>query len=211
MFEAVAQVIGRPTAFFMTLQESDRLAAKAVWVAVIVSLLAGVIGYFNAVPLAEAFAGTPLGGLSLISAPLFAAFISFLGWLIYGLIVRMTAGIDAKPWAIVGYSMAPQIIIYTLLIVIAALFPVQLSAVAVDFSDTESLQQTTQALQQEIQTSFFGRSSQVLGYAATLWWLCLIFLGARAATTTAKALSSALIVGLLSLGFILVPFLLAPL
>ena len=211
MFEGVAQVLVRPTSLFRTLQEDDRLAAKAIWVAVIVSALAGVIGYFNAVPLAEAFAGTPLGGLSLVSAPLFAAVFTFLGWMVYGLIVRMTAGIESKPWAIVGYSMAPQIVLNTLLILIAALFPVQLSAVAVDFSDPDTLQQSTQALQRELQTSFFGRSSQVLGYAATVWWLVLIFLGVREASTTAKAVSSALIVGLLSLGFILVPFLLAPL
>lgn len=211
MFDAVAQVIARPSSFFNTLQQNDRLAAKAIWLVLIVSLLAAVIGYFNAVPLAEVFAGTPIGGLSLITAPLFAALFTFLGWMVYGLIVRMTAGIGVKPWAIVGYSMAPQIIVFTLLILIAALFPVQLSAVAVDFNDPETLQQTTQALQRELQRSFFGRSSQILGYAATLWWLVLIFLGLREASTTTKAVTSTLIVGLLSLSFILIPFLLAPL
>ena len=211
MFEAVAQVVTRPTAFFRDLQQNDSLASKAIWVVILVSILAGVVGYFNALPLAEAFQGTALGSFSLVSAPFFAATITFLGWLFYGLIVRMTAGLTVKPWAVAGYSVAPQLILHTLLIIIAALFPVQLSAATVDFSNPETVQQVSQELQKELQASTFGRSSQLLGYVASLWSLILIFLGVRAASTRAKAISSTLIIGLLSLGFILLPFLLAPL
>lgn len=210
MFDGMVQVLTRPVAFFNALQGNDKLASRAVWVVLLISLMGGVIGYFSALPTAEAFQGSALGSIGLMTAPLFSAVVTFLSWLVYGLIVRMTAGLEVKPWAVVGYSMAPQLILYTLLIVIAALFPVEISILSVDFSNPETIQEASKTVQQEIQRSVYGRSSQIIGYAASLWWIVLIFLGVRAGSTTGKAISSALIAGLLSLGLILLPFLLAP-
>jgi hypothetical protein len=169
-----------------------------------------VYGYFNALPTADAFANTPFGAFGLITTPITFVVIGFLAWLIYGLLVRMGAGINAKPWAIAGYSMSPQIIIYALLILTAVIFPVKLSPVTADLNDPQAFQEATLAIQKEFQNSTFGRASQILSYLSSLWWVILIYLGVREATDSRKALISAILVGIPTLLLIALPFLLSP-
>jgi hypothetical protein len=210
MLDGIVQVIINPVAFFRKLIEDDRLVSKAFGVVLIVALLAGVFGYFNALPTADAFANTPFGAFSLITTPISLLVVSFLGWLIYGLLVRMGAGLAAKPWAIAGYSMSPQIIIYALLIIVAVLFPTKLTPVTADFSDPEAFQEATLALQKEFQTSTFGRVSQILSWLSSLWWIILIYLGVRELTDSRKALISGLLVGIPTLAILGLPYLLSP-
>jgi hypothetical protein len=210
MLDGMLQVILNPVVFFRRLAEDDRLSRGAIGVVLIVAVLAGVFGYFNAIPTADAFANTPFGAFGLITTPISLLVVSFLSWLIYGLLVRMGAGIDAKPWAIAGYSMSPQLIIYALLILVAVIFPVKLSPVTADFSDPQAFQDATLAVQREFQNSTFGRASQILSYLASLWWLVLIFLGVREATGTRKATTATILVAIPTVLIILLPFLFSP-
>jgi hypothetical protein len=210
MLDGMLQVILTPVVFFRRLAEDDRLSRGAIGVVLIVAVLAGVFGYFNAIPTADAFANTPFGAFGLITTPISLLVVSFLSWLIYGLLVRMGAGIDAKPWAIAGYSMSPQLIIYALLILVAVIFPVKLSPVTADFSDPQAFQDATLAVQREFQNSTFGRASQILSYLASLWWLVLIFLGVREATGTRKATTATILVAIPTVLIILLPFLFSP-
>lgn len=210
MLDGMLQVIINPIAFFRKLTEDDKLASRAIGVVLIIAILAGVFGYFNALPTAEAFANTAFGAFGLITTPISLLVVSFLSWLIYGLLVRMGAGINAKPWAITGYSMSPQLIIYALLILMAVIFPVKLTPVTADFSDPQAFQEATLAIQKEFQNSTFGRASQILSYLSSLWWIVLIYLGVREATDTRKATTSAILVAVPTLLLIIVPYLLSP-
>jgi hypothetical protein len=210
MLDGMLQVILSPISFFRKLSEDDRLSSRAIGVVLIIALLAGVFGYFTAIPTADAFANTPFGKFGLITTPISLLVVSFLSWLIYGLLVRMGAGINAKPWAIAGYSMSPQLLIYTLLILIAVIFPVKLSPVVADFTDPQAFQEATLAVQKEFQNSTFGRASQILSYIASLWWLVLIFLGVREATGTRKASTATILVAIPTVLLILLPFLFSP-
>jgi hypothetical protein len=122
----------------------------------------------------------------------------------------MSAGMDIKPWAISAYSFAPSLLLGTILIVLAALFPTNLTPVNIDASNPDSIRAASLAVQQEFQQSFLGRSSQIINYLGTIWTLLLIFLGVKASTNTNKAIVATLLVGVLSLGFFLLPILLTP-
>jgi Yip1 domain len=211
MLDAISQLFTRPTSFFRILKDDDRVVSRAFVVVLIVSVLGAVFGYFSALPSADAMQGTPFGGtFSLVIAPVSALFASIIFWLIYGLLVRFPAGMDAKPWAVVGYAMVPQILVYAALIIIAALFPPQLAPISADMSDPQAFQEATFALQREFQASFLGRASTILSYASSLWWLVLIFIGVRETADQRKAITATVIVAVVSLAFIAVPFLLSP-
>jgi hypothetical protein len=211
MLDGILHVILKPVDFFRKLLDDDKVASRAFGVVLIVMVLAGVYGYFVALPTADAIANTPFGAFGLITTPVSFVVISLLSWLIFGLLVRMAAGISIKPWAITGYSLSPQIIIYALLIILAVLFPVKLSPVTVDpTKEPEAFQEAMISLQQESQQTVFGRASQILSYLSSLWWIVLIFLGVREATDTRKAVISALVVGIPTVLLSLLPFLLSP-
>jgi hypothetical protein len=211
MLDGMLQVILKPVDFFRKLIEDDKLTSRAFGVVLLVMVLAGVYGYFVAIPTSDAMANTPFGAFGLITTPISFVVISILSWLIFGLLVRMVSGINAKPWAIVAYSMSPQLIVYALLIVIAVLFPAKLTPVTIDpTQEPEAFQEAMLSLQQESQQTIFGRTSQILSYLSSLWWVILIYLGVREATDHRKALMSALMVGIPSLLLILLPYLLGP-
>lgn len=211
MLDAAVQIFTRPRAFFKTLNEDDRVVSRAFLVVLIVAILAAIFGYFSALPTADAMRGTPFGGsFSLIISPVSLLVISLISWLIYGLLVRMAAGMDAKPWAVVGYSMAPQILIYAVLIIIGALFSPKLTPISIDFSDPQVARQASLDLQREYQATLLGRATTILGYVSSLWWLVLIFFGVRETAGQQKATTATVIVGLVTLAFIVVPFLLRP-
>lgn len=210
MLDGMLQVILNPLTFFRKLADDDRLVARAFGVVVIVVLLTGIFGYFSALPTAEAFGNTAFGAFSLIITPVTLLGTSFLSWLIYGLLVRMGAGINAKPWAITAYSMSPQVIIYAVLIILAVLLPVKLTPVTADFTDPQAFQEATLEVQREFQASAFSRASQILGLISSIWWVALIYLGVRELSDSRRALVSALLVGILTLLMIAGPYLLSP-
>ncbi len=182
-------------------------------VVLIVAVLAAVSAYFSALPLADATRGTPLAiAFNPLISTLVTALVLFLIWLINGLLVRMSAGTEAKPWAVVAYAMTPQLLIFALLIVVNALFPAQLTPVSatVDFSDPAAMQTATTSLTTELQASLANRVTMVLGYVSSLWWLVLIFLGVRETAGQQKAIRATIIVGILTLAFTVLPFLLRP-
>lgn len=211
MFDGILRAITRPGQFFQTLQQDDGVAARALLVVLLVAVLNTGVGYFSALPTARAFAGTLLGSVTPVTAPLTAALLSFLSWLVYGLLVRVAAGTTAKPWAITAYAMSPQAIIYPLIIAAALVFPVEVTPIAADVTQLEAAQEATLQVQREVQASTFGRASQVLNLAAILWWLALIFVGVRAAAGVTRAFVSVALVAALSLGLVFVPLLLTPL
>jgi hypothetical protein len=211
MLDVLLKPITSPVAFFRTLKDDDRVVSRAFLVVLIVAVLAGIFGYFSALPSADAMRGTPFGGtFSLVIAPVSALFASVIFWLIYGLLVRIPAGMEAKPWAVVGYAMAPQILVYAVLIIIGALFPARLTPISASLSDPQAFQEATFALQREFQGTFFGRASTILSYVSNLWWLALIFIGVRETAGQQKAITATVVVGLVTLLFFVVPFLLSP-
>jgi hypothetical protein len=211
MFDALVQVLTKPAAFFRSMRDDDRVASRAFWVVLIVAMLGAVYSYFSALPSADAMQNTGFGSsFSLVIAPVGALFASFIFWLIYGLLVRIPAGMEAKPWAVTAYGMAPQILIYAVLIVVAALFPPELTPVTAALSDTEAFQEQSFALQREFQNSLLGRTSTILTYVSSLWWIVLIFIGVRELVGQNKAVTAAALTGIVTLVFAAIPFLLSP-
>jgi hypothetical protein len=211
MLDNIFKPITNPIAFFRTLKDNDRVVSRAFLVVLIVAILGAIYGYFSALPSADAMRGTGFGGsFSLIIGPVAAFAASFIFWLIYGLIVRMSAGMEAKPWAVVAYSNAPQILIFAVLIIVAALFPPKLTPITASLSEPEAFQAATFELQREFQGSFLGRLSTILTYVSSLWSLVLVFLGVRETAGQQKAIRATVILGLVTLAFFVVPFLLSP-
>jgi Yip1 domain len=211
MLDTLLKPITSPVAFFRTLKDDDRVVSRAFLVVLIVAVLGGIFGYFSALPSADAMRGTPFGGtFSLVIAPVSTLFASIIFWLLYGLLVRMTAGMEAKPWAVVGYAVAPQILIYAVLIIIGALFSPKLTPISASLSDPQAFRDATFALQREFQGTLFGRASTLLGYASSLWWLFLIFIGVRETAGQPKAIRATVVIAVLTLAFLIVPFLLSP-
>ncbi len=211
MFEAIAQLFTRPASFFKILNDDDRVVSRAVLVVLIASLLSAVAAYFAALPMSDAAQGTPL---ALFFNPVFAALASlatfFVLWLITGLLVRMGAGMQAKPWAVTGYALVPQLLIAALLIIVNALFPAQLSPVSasVDLSDPVAMQAATQTLTTELQASLANRITTVLSYLSSAWVLVLTFIGVRETAGQPKAVRATAIVAVVTLLFIVGPLLL---
>ncbi len=199
MFEGILQAISKPKQLFERFEEEPKLVSLAFLVILIVSVLSAIVEY---VPLAKAFsANTITNQLVLISAPLVTIAVSILLWLVYGLLVRMGAGIDIKPWAITAYSLSPQILFSIILLIIALVFPIETTPISLDLNDTNAI--TT--LQQEINRSLFGRSSQILSYLAVVWQLLLVYIGVNVLSNQSKALRSTILVGIFAFGFLCSP------
>jgi len=209
VFEGILQAITNPKALFDDLENKPSIVNFAFLVVLIVAIVSAIGAYLSTLPTVDAFGdANPFGQIALIITPVSVVVVSFILWLINGLLIRMTAGMDAKPWAIAAYSLAPTLILSTLIILIAALFPTELTPVSFDASDPEAIRQASNAVQQEFQSSLLGRSSTVINYISTAWMLLLIFLGVNASAGRNKAITATVVVGVLSLGFILLPFLL---
>ncbi len=212
MFEGMLEVVRKPSQFFRGLANDDQRVGRAFLVVLLVALLTGMSAYLSALPTMDAFLGdNPFVQIGLIAAAVGAPLVTFVWWLMNGLLIRMAAGIEIKPWAIAAYSYTPQIFITALIILIAVLVPPQVSPVAADLSDPIAMQEATMQLQQQIQQSFFGVSSMILGYLATGWFLFLTFVGVREAAGANKAWIAVFLVGAITLGVTLIPFLLQPL
>jgi hypothetical protein len=211
MFDSMVQVLTRPAAFFRTLKDDDRVVSRAFLIVLLVAVLGAVSAYFAALPLADATRGTVL---ALAFNPFFAALatlaVLFLSWLVYGLLVRMSAGMEAKPWAVVAYAATPQLLVYAGLIIMSAFFPATITPLTGDLTDPVVAAEAATSVTAELQASLVGRVSTILSYASSLWWLVLIFIGVRETAGQRKATTATIIVAVISLAFIAVPFLLSP-
>lgn len=210
MLDAIARVITSPAGFFSDLGENKKIPG-AIWVVLLTTLISAVTAYFLSAPQSDAFgADSAFTGIGLIIGVGGVVIVSLISWLLLGLIVRMSAGMDAKPWAVVGYSFVPQLLVSIIAIVIAALFPIEVTPITVTPSEPEAFQEALRSLTEEIQSSVLGRSNQFLGYLATAWGVLLIFIGVRETTQNqARATRSAVIVGLIYAAIFLLPWLLA--
>ena len=208
MLDGILQVLTNPTAFFRRLNEDKALASQAIWLVLIVSALGAVAAYLSTVPSMEAFGDDyPFARIGLIITPISAFIVGIILWLIYGLLIRIGAGMEAKPWAIASYSLAPSVIITTLILLLAALFPAELTPVSYDLADPDSLQAASLQVQEEYQASLFGQASLILQWVASLWMLLLIFIGVNVAAGQNKAVLSTVLIAIPTLGFLLLPFL----
>ncbi|MBS3967851.1 MAG: YIP1 family protein [Truepera sp.] len=208
MFEAMTRVIFRPGEFFTELPDNHRLLRGAIWVVLLVAALTALVGYVSTLPQVDAL-GDPFGAF-LIFGLIMAPLLTFLAWVVSGLLARIVAGMEAKPWAVVGYAMTPQIVLLSLLLVVAALFPPALTPVGV--ISPEELPDTMARMTQEMQTSLLGVSTTIITYLGLGWFLALIYLGlAKTTGQPNKALWGALLVAFLNLAPLAVSWLLAPL
>jgi len=208
MFEAMTRVIFRPGEFFTELPDNHRLLRGAIWVVLLVAALTALVGYVSTLPQVDAL-GDPFGAF-LIFGLIMAPLLTFLAWVVSGLLARIVAGMEAKPWAVVGYAMTPQIVLLSLLLVVAALFPPALTPVGV--ISPEELPDTMARMTQEMQTSLLGVSTTIITYLGLGWFLALIYLGlAKTTGQPNKALWGALLVAFLNIAPLAVSWLLAPL
>lgn len=212
MFEAMARVIFRPGEFFAELPDNPRQAAGAIWVVLLVAAVTTVVGYVSALPQVDALGDDmPFGGAILIGGLIVAPLLTFLGWVVSGLLARIVAGMEAKPWAVVGYAMTPQIVLLSLLLVIAALFPPTITPIG-SAASPEALQEALGRVTQEVQASTLGVSTTIITYLGLGWFLALIYLGlAKTTGRSNKALWGVILVGILNLAPLVVPWLFAPL
>lgn len=210
MLKGILQVISQPGTFFKDFESPDHRISLAFVVALIVAFLSALVAYYSAVPAAAALPqNSMLGQLSLISAPLLGFTISLFTWLLYGLLIRIGAGMEVKPWALAAYSSAPQIPILALLLVIAALFPVSVSPISANPTDPGAFSAANIQLQTELASSVYGRSSQVFSYFAFVWQLLLIYLGASVLSSKTQAIRATLLVTIPALLVLLAPWLMA--
>ena len=211
MFEGMLQTITQPKPFFERLREDDALVSRAIWVVLLISVVSAGAGYFSSLPTASVMGeNSLLGSVTIYAAAFGFVIVTFMTWLITGLLVRITAGIDVKPWAIVGYALSPYLLVYVLFMVLAAVFPVTLPELNVSPDDPAAFGAALEEAQTLYAQSIYARLTQGLSYLVTLWWVVLIFIGVDAAAGRNKAFLTAGIVGLVNLAFIALPFLLQP-
>jgi len=212
MLEAMARVIIRPGEFFTQLSDNPRLGAGAVWVVLLVAVITTIVGYVSALPTVDAMGdAVPFGGATLIFGLVAAPLLTFLSWAVNGLLARIGTGMAARPWAVVGYAMTPQIVLSTLLLVIAALFPPTLTPI-VAAASPEALQEALTRMTAEMQASFLGMSLTVSGYLSLGWFLALTYLGlVKTASQPSRALLSVALIGILNFAVLVLPWLFAPL
>lgn len=178
MFDIVRRIFIRPVDFFRELAEDERKKERAVWVVLLVILVHAAAMLAFALPQARLFPpGSVAATTMLVSAAVLAGISVFLGWVIDGLVVRMTAGMEAKPWAVAGYSTAPWLVASLLMLLAAVLFPVDL--VPLDSYDDPRRWAEMQAA---VQQSVSGRIIAILTYLQAIWYFVLIFIGVRETT-----------------------------
>ena len=209
MLNATSSVLTSPVRFFRDLAEGDKVGG-AIWVVLLVSLVSAAASYFLGLPFREALTTAPFAAMT----PFLTAVVGFvtplITWLFYGLLVRIGAGMEAKPWAVAGYGVAPQLLLNAVLLVIVVAFPIEVTPVNVDVSDAQAFDEANLELQREIETSTAGRAGQVLGYLGTFWWVVLIFLGVRETAGQRQAVRATFLVGVVAASFALGSWLFAP-
>lgn len=205
--KSIPRVLTQPATFFKELAEDDRRKHGAIWVVLLVNLVhaAAVVVYMS--PQANLFPpGSSAASVILVGAGLLTVVSGFIEWLVYGLIVRMTAGMEAKPWAVAGYSTAPLLIVALLVFLTALLFPMDVLPLS-NYADPQFRAEA----QATIQQSLGGRIIAVLTYLYAVWHFALIFIGVREVTGMPhRAVRTVVVLGLLYGARIIIPWLMTP-
>ena len=209
MTKAIVDVLTRPAGFFRALAAGDKVGG-AVWVVLLVSLVSAAASYFLGLPFREALTTAPFAAATPFLTAAAGFFTPFITWLFYGLLVRVGAGMEAKPWAVAGYALAPQLVLSAALLVIALAFPIEVTPINVDVSDAQAFDAANARVQREIASSVPGRAGQLTGYLGTFWWLALIFLGVRETAGQRQAVRATFLVGVVAVSFALGSWLFAP-
>ncbi len=209
MLSAIPNILTNPVNFFRDLAEGNRVGG-AIWTVLLVSLVSAVASYFLGLPFREALTNAPFAAATPIITAAAGFFTPLITWLFYGLLVRIGAGMEAKPWAVAGYALAPQLVLNAALLVIVIAFPIDVTPVDVDVNDAQAFEAANARVQQEIETSTAGRAGGLLGYLGTLWWLVLIFLGVRETAGQRQAVRATFLVGVVAVSFALGSWLFAP-
>ena len=209
MLDAISGVLVRPVSFFQDLAEG-RGVGGALWVVLLVSLVSAAASYFLGLPFREALVNAPFAAATPFITAAAGFFTLFATWLFYGLLVRIGAGMEAKPWAVAGYALAPQLLLNAVLLVVVVAFPIEVTPVDVDVSDAQAFEEANLGVQREVASSVAGVAGQVIGYLGTLWWLVLIFLGVRETAGQQRAVRATFLVGVVAVSFALGSFLFAP-
>ncbi|MDZ7704643.1 MAG: YIP1 family protein [Trueperaceae bacterium] len=210
MIRRLGRILYNPVAFYRDMAEGA-WADGAIWMVLLVSLVGAVSTYAVTLPQLQAFGeDAALGPFLLWSAVIFAFFASFIGWLVLGLVVRMTAGMDAKPWAVVAYAAAPRLVLELIPAAVVLLVSVEVTPIEAA-PDGEGFSDALLRLQQEVGSSPVGITSLITTYLARAWQLALIYIGLRETSDASKALRSVVVIALLY-GFVLAfPWLFGPL
>lgn len=211
MLDAISQVLFNPKAFFKAyFEEENRYASRAAIVVALVAVLTLVVSYFSVAPMYEQLKDSPLGLVTTISGMLSAFIMVFIVWVVNSLIIRSVASRDVKPWGIAAFSMAPQILTATIIIVVAALFPIDIPNFALDIKDPEAFQAGMKKISELMQASTLGQVSRILNYVAMAWALLISYLGVKEKAGNSKALTVVAIIGAIGAFFVLLPILLKP-
>ncbi len=209
MLDALFNVTTRPVSFFRELAEGEKVGG-AIWTVLLVSLVSAAASYFLGLPFQEALASAPFAALTPIITAVAGFFTPLITWLFYGLLVRIGAGMEAKPWAVAGYALAPQLVLSALLLIIVIMFPIEITPIDIDVSDEVASEAANARVQQEIASSVAGRAGQLIGYVGTLWWIVLIFLGVRETANQQQAIRATFLVGMVAVSFAVGSFIFAP-
>ena len=209
MLDAIAGVLTRPMRFFQGLAEGHRVSG-ALWVVLSVSLVSALASYFLGLPFQEALTGAPFAAATPIITAIAGFTTPFVTWLFYGLLVRIGAGMEAKPWAVAGYALTPQLLLNTVLLVVVVAFPIDVTPVNIDVNNAQAFEEANLQVQREIEASVAGRVGQGMGYLGTLWWVVLIFLGVRETAGQRGAVRATFLVGIVAVSFVLGSLLFAP-
>jgi hypothetical protein len=210
VFQAILRVLTRPIPFFHALGQDASLARWAAGVALLVSALSALSAYTFNLPQRDAFgADSAFAAFAIGFAVFSAALLVLVRWLVFGLLVRVTAGMDARPWAVIGYSLAPYGLIAIVTTVVALSSPATVTPIQVPLDDPAALQAASAQLTQELADSPAGRVNAFLSLIGLGWFLALVYLGVRETTgNPGSAAKSVIALALVHLALLFVPLLL---
>lgn len=210
MFNAIAQVITRPSEFFAALGEDESLARWALPVVLLTTMASALATYLLLLPQQDAFGpDTQIGAFAVQVRVFGTAIIYFLGWLVFGLVIRMAAGIQARPWAVAGYATVPALLFSLVTAAIAVAAPAEVGPVT-DITDEQVLQEELTRIEQETQESLPGRANALLSIVGIAWYMALIYIGVKGTTgSPGSAIRATSFIAIVYLLVLMVPWLLA--
>ena len=212
MLDAISLVLFNPVKFFKKFFEDDnKYASWSLFIVIAVAILSAISAFLTVAPMAALMPkNPPMGLITTLVTVVSSLVMIFVSWLVRGLIISMAASKGIKPWAIAAYSFTPQVLLATAIIVIAALFPIELPNLNLNVQDPAAMQAATQRITELMQTSVYAQASKYLTYLGIAWSLLLSYLGIREGAGNSKAITATLILAALSALFILIPILLKP-
>ena len=168
----MTEVLFQPYAFFEKLRQRPPRVWAAYGVYLLATLLTAVASQLAVRALA---APVPMGNpwiWTLLGAPLAALVM----WGIFGFVVMLISGAGSRAYEVVGWAAAPSVVAGLLLLVAAALFPVQ-GTVPPAPSDPALMAEWLKSYQAVVQASTFTQISRTLALLALLWSSWIVYAG----------------------------------